>query len=194
MRANTSLGVGYLGSHGYHEMLSVDANEPFPTLLNGALYYPSGAALANPNVNNTTTWLSEGVSDYNSLAVDVNHRFSDGFQIRGVYTFSKSLDDGTAWNSSVGANAPGFVMYPLESQAGLEPFDHRRAAHGGHQRRIRAALRPAKGARPKGGAERCWEAGRSAASRRSKAGSRSRRNWASTRPTTATAAIPSGHR
>jgi hypothetical protein len=30
-----------------------------------------------------------------------------------VYTFSKSLDDGTAWNSSVGANSPGFVMFPL---------------------------------------------------------------------------------
>ena len=54
----------------------------------------------------------EGISAYHSLAVDVNRRFSGGFQIRGVYTFSKSLDDGTAWNSSVGANAPGFVMYP----------------------------------------------------------------------------------
>ena len=32
--------------------------------------------------------------------------------MRGVYTFSKSLDDGTAWNSSVASNAPGFVMYP----------------------------------------------------------------------------------
>ncbi len=30
----------------------------------------------------------------------------------GVYTYSKSLDDGTAWNSSVAANAPGFVMFP----------------------------------------------------------------------------------
>jgi hypothetical protein len=44
--------------------------------------------------------------------VDVNRRFGGGFQVRGVYTFSKSLDDGTAWNSGVGANAPGFVMYP----------------------------------------------------------------------------------
>jgi hypothetical protein len=29
-----------------------------------------------------------------------------------VYTFAKSLDDATAVNSSVGTNAPGFVMYP----------------------------------------------------------------------------------
>jgi len=109
---NTSLSIGYLGSHGYHEMLSLDANEPFPTLVNGALFYPAGAPLANPNLANTTTWMSEGLSSYQALTADVNRRFGGGFQVRGVYTFSKSLDDGTAWNSSVGANAPGFVMYP----------------------------------------------------------------------------------
>ena len=78
----------------------------------GTVYYPSGAPLANPNLANTTTWLSEGLSSFNALEVDLSHRFSHGFQLRAAYTFSKSLDDGTAWNSSVGANAPGFVMYP----------------------------------------------------------------------------------
>jgi hypothetical protein len=119
----TTLGASYIGSHGYHEMLSVDANEPFPTicpaapcpssLATGTVYYPLNARLANPSLANTTTWLSEGVSSYNGLALDVNRRFSHGLQFRGVYTFSKSLDDGTAWNSSVAANAPGFVMFPL---------------------------------------------------------------------------------
>jgi len=112
---NTALGVGYVGSHGYHELLSADVNEPFPTILaNGSIYYPTGAPLANPALANTTTWLSEGLSSYNALEIDVNRRFARGFQVRGNYTFSKSLDDGTALNSSVGANAPGFVMYPLD--------------------------------------------------------------------------------
>ena len=111
---NTSLGIGYVGSHGYHEMLSLDANIPVPVISPaGAISYPKGATLANPKLANTTTWFSEGLSSYNGLTVDVNHRFSHGLQLRGVYTFSKSLDDGTAWNSSVGANAPGFVMFPL---------------------------------------------------------------------------------
>ena len=120
--ASTSLGIGYVGSHGYHELLSVDANEPVPTvcpaapcpagLAAGTIYYPSGAPLANPNLANTTTWLSEGLSSYNALQVDVSRRFNAGFQLRGAYTWSKSLDDGTALNSSVGANAPGFVMFP----------------------------------------------------------------------------------
>ena len=119
---STSLGVGYVGSHGYHELLSVDANEPIPTicpaapcpasLAAGTVYYPSGAPLENPNLANTTTWFSEGLSSYNALQIDVNRRFARGLQVRGVYTWSKSLDDGTALNSSVGANAPGFVMFP----------------------------------------------------------------------------------
>jgi hypothetical protein len=120
---NTSLQVGYVGSHGYHQMLSLDANIPVPTvcpaspcpasLASGTIYYPKTATLSNPKLTNTTSWFSEGLSSYNALEVDLNRRFSQGLQIRGVYTFSKSLDDGTAWNSSVGANAPGFVMFPL---------------------------------------------------------------------------------
>jgi hypothetical protein len=120
---STSLTLGYVGSHGYHELLSLDANIPFPTicpaspcpssLAAGTIYFPTGAPLMNPSLANTTTWMSEGLSSYNALQVDINRRFRHGFQIRGVYTFAKSLDDGTALNSSVGANAPGFVMYPL---------------------------------------------------------------------------------
>jgi len=119
---STSFAAGYVGSHGYHEMLSVDANEPVPTILpGGAVYYPTGAPLANPNLANTTTWFSEGLSSYNALELDLNRRFSHGLQFRAVYTFSKALDDGTAWNSSVGSNAPGFVMYPLDPKLDWGP-------------------------------------------------------------------------
>ena len=116
--------LGYVGSHGYHQMLSEDMNEPVPTICPaspcpasspiGTVYYPKGAPLANPNLANTTTWMSDGLSSYNAMVVDVRQSFSHGLQFRGSYTWSKSMDDGTAWNSSVGANAPGFVMFPLD--------------------------------------------------------------------------------
>ncbi|MGC2162690.1 MAG: carboxypeptidase-like regulatory domain-containing protein [Silvibacterium sp.] len=119
---NTSLTIGYVGSHGYHQMLSEDVNEPIPTICPaspcpstlpaGTVYYPTGAPYANPALANTTTWISEGVSSYNGLEVDANHRFGHGLQLRGVYTWSKNLDDGTAWNTSVGANSPAFVEFP----------------------------------------------------------------------------------
>jgi hypothetical protein len=119
---NTSLSIGYVGSHGYHEMLSEDVNEPIPTicpaspcpasLAPGTVYYAPKAPLANPALANTTTWISSGVSSYNGLEADLNRRLTHDLQFRAVYTFAKNLDEGTAWNSSVGANAPGFVMYP----------------------------------------------------------------------------------
>jgi hypothetical protein len=119
---NTSLTLGYVGSHGYHQMLSEDVNEPIPTICPASpcpstlaaetIYYPKGAPYANPALANTTTWISEGISSYNGLELDVNHRFQHGFQLRGVYTWSKNLDDGTAWNTSVGANSPAFVEFP----------------------------------------------------------------------------------
>ena len=128
---NTTLSLGYIGSRGYHELLSLDANEPAPTvcpagacpasLAAGTIYYPTGSPLSNPALTNTTTWSSNGDSSYNALVVDVNRRFGHGLQLRGVYTYSKNLDDGTAMNSSVGANAPGFVMFPLNPRLDWSP-------------------------------------------------------------------------
>jgi hypothetical protein len=137
---NTALGVSYVGSHGYHELLSVDANLPTPTICPaspcpvgypaGAFYYPSGAPLANNAVWNTTHWFSEGISSYHGLEVDVNRRLGHGLQFRGVYTFSKTLDDGDNMNTSVATNSPAFVANPLQPKAdyGRASFDIRHAA------------------------------------------------------------------
>ena len=137
--SSTTLGVGYVGSHGYHELLSLDANLPAPTICPaspcptgypaGTLYYPPGAALANNAVWNTTHWFSEGISFYNGLEVDVNHRWSNGLQLRGVYTFSKALDDGDNLNTSVATNSPAFLSNPRNPNAdyGRASFDVRHA-------------------------------------------------------------------
>lgn len=137
---NTMMSVGYIGSHGYHGLLSLDANLPAPTICPaapcpagypvGAYYYPANAPLANPALWNTTTWVSEGVSSYDGLQVDVNHRFSKGLQFRGVYTFSKALDDGDNMNTSVATNSPTFVSNPLDPMAdyGRASFDIRHSA------------------------------------------------------------------
>jgi Carboxypeptidase regulatory-like domain len=140
LTANTVLRVGYVGSHGYHEIVSIDANVPtlvtcpaascpagLPT---GTLYTPPGAALANPQLANTWTWFSEGVSSYNGLQAEVKHRFSRGLQFRGEYTWSKSLDNGDTLNPSAATNAPGLAMDPqnLAIDYGLSTFDVRNVA------------------------------------------------------------------
>jgi hypothetical protein len=117
----TSLTIGYVGSHGYHQILSEDQNTPATVtcpapgcpaaLAPGTVFYPS-TTKANPNVANTTSWIGQGVSNYNGLEVDVRRQLSHGLQLRGVYTFASNLDNGSAWNTSVSANTPAFVMYP----------------------------------------------------------------------------------
>jgi len=147
---NTVLNVGYVGSHGYHEIIGIDANEPFPTICPaspcpatypstfpgalanapvpaGSYYIPFKTPRANPTLANTWTWFSQGISNYNALQVDVNHRFSRGLSFRGVYTWSKALDDGDSLNATTAGNAPGLVSNPFNLRAdyGLATYDVR---------------------------------------------------------------------
>jgi Carboxypeptidase regulatory-like domain len=127
----TSLTVGYIGSHSYHQILSEDMNEPVPTYLaDGSPFYPTGATNVNPDLANSTSWVSQGVGLYNSLVVDVRRSFANGFQFRGNYTYSKNLDDGSAWNTSVSVNTPAFVEFPLQPKLDWGPaaIDVRNAA------------------------------------------------------------------
>ena len=164
---NTSLTVGYVGSHGYHEMVGVDANEPTPVICPaspcpavfptydpsqpisatnspsigfpvgsplagapvpaGMYYIPLGTPKPNPALANTWTWFSRGDSSYHALQVDVTRRISQGLSVRGVYTWSKTLDDGDSLNQTTAGNAPGLVSNPfhLASDKGLATFDVR---------------------------------------------------------------------
>ena len=169
---NTLLTLGYIGSHGYHELIGLDANEPVPTTCPaspcpatyptsppetvangfqpgcivgsaptdpcplagapvpaGSFYIPVGTPNANPSpvINNTWTWFSLGDSSYNALQVDVRRRLSHGFSFRGVYTWSKTIDDGDSLNQTTANNAPGLVSNPFNIGAdrGLATFDVR---------------------------------------------------------------------
>lgn len=118
---DTTLTVGYVGSRGNHQILSEDQNTPAyvicpnaacPASLAGGTVYYTSTKLANSNLANSTSWISEGTSNYNGLEVDVRRQFASGLQLRGVYTFSRNLDDGSAWNTSVSSNTPAFVSFP----------------------------------------------------------------------------------
>jgi carboxypeptidase family protein len=50
---NTVLTIGYVGSHGYHELIGIDANEPFPVICPASpcpAVYPTVNASVNPPV------------------------------------------------------------------------------------------------------------------------------------------------
>ena len=162
---NTSLTLGYVGSHGYHELIGVDANEPTPVICPaspcpsvyptydpsqpisatnspsigfpigsplagapippGTYYIPAGTPKPNAALANTWTWFSLGDSSYHALQLDVTRRISHGLSFRGVYTWSKTLDDGDSLNQTTAGNAPGLVSNPfnLASDKGLATFN-----------------------------------------------------------------------
>jgi hypothetical protein len=119
---NTSVSVGYLGSRGTHELISIDMNIPpqvvcpaspaCGSLPAGTIFTPT-TTRANPLLANTYSWFSAGESLYNAMTVDVKHRFSKGLTFRGAYTWSKALDDGDSLNATAAANAPALVQNPL---------------------------------------------------------------------------------
>jgi hypothetical protein len=144
----TSVSVGYVGSHGYHELIGVDTNEPLPVICPNPACpanYPAGfgalggtpvpagtffvptAVRANPTIANTWTWNSVADSSYHALQADVNHRFSSGFSLRGVYTFSKALDDGDSLNATTSGGGPALVANPynIAADKGLATYDVR---------------------------------------------------------------------
>jgi hypothetical protein len=59
--------------------------------------------------------------------VDLKRRFSHGLTIRGVYTWSKSLDDGDSLNATAAANDVALLSNPYDPRAdwGLATYDVR---------------------------------------------------------------------
>ncbi len=150
---NTVLSVGYVGSHGYHQLVSLDDNEPTPAVCpspscpgaypasfpaplagaavpSGSYYIPAGTPVANPALGAAWAWFSAGTSSYNALEIELNRRLAHGFLFRGSYTFSKALDDGDSLNATAAGNAPGLVSNPFNIHADWGPatYDVREVA------------------------------------------------------------------
>ena len=141
---DTTLTLRYVGSHGYNEIVGIDANTPFPIVCPaspcpttypsnfpaglagtqvpaGSFYIKAGTPRANPSIANTWTWFGWGNILYNALQIDVNRRFINGLSFRGVYTWSKALDDGDSVNGTTAGNAPGLVANPYDIKADWGP-------------------------------------------------------------------------
>ncbi|MGA2596982.1 MAG: carboxypeptidase regulatory-like domain-containing protein [Bryobacteraceae bacterium] len=133
---DTSLRVAYVGSFGYHGLLSIDPNtipaqicsDPsgcsaggvstpaslsgIPhTVPQGAQYIPGpGATRPNPNLGAGFFWYTEGNSSYNALQLEVIHRFRKGLQFRANYTRSKDLDMNSGLTGAQANNQAQMVL------------------------------------------------------------------------------------
>jgi hypothetical protein len=114
---STTLTVGYVGSRGVHLYGARDINPVLPAVVNGVQVFgvPRGALpgiVSNRRLNPAGAALSSEApvadSNYHSLQVGLNRRFSHGVQSQLSYTWSKCLDDasgtyglegGIAWSN-----------------------------------------------------------------------------------------------
>ena len=132
----TALRISYVGSFGYHGLLSVDPNTvPAQVCGNeagctaggvatsgtpataanqshvaqGVQYIPVGTR-PNPYLGAGFFWYTEGNSSYNALQTDVFHRLSRGLEIRANYTWSKSLDMNSGLTGAQSQNQSQMVL------------------------------------------------------------------------------------
>jgi hypothetical protein len=136
---NMSLRVAYVGSHGYHGLLSIDPNSipaqicenasgctaggtvaaaSRTTVAQGTQYIPVETAPAgctacsgrpNPYLSAGFFWFTEGNTSYNALQVDFTRRLSQGLQFRANYTWSKNLDMNSGLTIAQAENQPQMV-------------------------------------------------------------------------------------
>jgi hypothetical protein len=126
---NTVLRVAYVGSHGYHGLLSIDPNSipaqvcssavgctaggtpgtARSTVPQGAQYIPFSAR-PNPSLGAGFFWYTEGNSSYHALQMDVKRRLTKGFEFRANYTWSKNLDMNSGLTGAQAQNQAQMIM------------------------------------------------------------------------------------
>ncbi len=136
-----SLRVGYVGSFGYHQVISIDPNSIAPQICSnpagctaggvassglaapvsaqstvpvGTTFIPVGTR-PNPNLGAGFFWYTVGTSSYNALQLDVTKRFTRRMQFRANYTWSKEsghkLGADRGSGKQRGADGPGPIQF-----------------------------------------------------------------------------------
>jgi outer membrane receptor protein involved in Fe transport len=89
-----TLTLTYLGSHGVHLLMrGDDGNMTIPAATSAGYLFPNGGAQLNQALGVIRYVYWNTSSNYNGMHVNLEKRFSRGFQAQFAYTYGKSLDD-----------------------------------------------------------------------------------------------------
>src|SRR5882762_584642 len=126
--ANMEAEIAYVGSHGSNLAFPVDINQiPLSRLSPTA----GQADRPFPQFQGLTGSTNKGVSNYNSLQVQIQRRYSNGLNFSGNYTWSHFLDDqdSAGWGSRGGTQVYQNAYDP-SANYGNSNFDVRHAVKG----------------------------------------------------------------
>jgi outer membrane receptor protein involved in Fe transport len=105
--------AGYVGTHGTHLDHQYNANLPQPSALFVQANRPYNT------FGNITLDAANGSSSYQALQLSLEKRFTKGLSFLAGYTWSKSIDDGSAWNAAI------LNVFNFHEERGLSTFDTR---------------------------------------------------------------------
>src|SRR2546425_3602748 len=128
--AGLILTIGYVGSRGVHQPFrAANFDMVLPTLTSAGYLFPpaSSSQKLNPNFSRVTGMLWQANSFYNALQMVITKRVSHGLQVRGAYTWGKSID---TLSATVADDAyPNGLLNPLffdqRTTRGFSDFDVR---------------------------------------------------------------------
>ena len=120
---NTLITVGYMGDMGHSLWKVIDNNDPpipGPGAINPRRPYPAFGV-----IQSDAPFVSQ---NYNGLSVRLERKFTGGFSLDQVYTYSKDIDDGSAVREHSGDSLFPQNPYDLNADRGISNLDIRQRA------------------------------------------------------------------
>ena len=135
LSASLTATIGYIGSHGAHQLFrGDDANMVIPTKTSAGYLWPYNPTRQdlriNPKLGPNRFMLFNNDTSYHSLQVNVQKRMSHGFQFGAAYSFSRGMDSssGTIAGDSFSNSVTTWFWFDPKISRSRSDFDVRHTA------------------------------------------------------------------
>ncbi len=113
--------IAYVGSHGEHLMVLGDQNQAVPNQLGQNLSLQARRPISNFNAIEVATGL--GFTNYHSLQMKLEKRYSNGLYILNSFTFSKAMDNASGHLEATGGDNSRVNLADLKNERGLSSYN-----------------------------------------------------------------------
>jgi hypothetical protein len=121
---NLLLSIAYVGNRGLHEFVMADLNQATPNNADGTLTLQSRRPFNGSNCcNDISMAFNEGVSNYNSLQIKLEKRYSQGLYFINSFTWSHAIDTGSSNYEDLDGDTALVNLYNMRSDVGRSSYD-----------------------------------------------------------------------
>ena len=104
--------IGYAGSRAHNLLGAIEANPVVPVIqADGSKFFPAGAPRRNPAFGPIDYRTNGGRSEYHSLQLSAQKRFSRRYQLQSSYTLAKAMDN---LQAQLNADVNNSSVYPQD--------------------------------------------------------------------------------